>query len=92
MARDGHFNIFNARYVDDFSPVDPTCECRVCAQFTRAYLAHLFRSEEMLGPRLLSEHNVAMLNQLMRDARVAIRNGDWRVLADSLLGRTNPTR
>ncbi|HEY1429655.1 MAG TPA: tRNA guanosine(34) transglycosylase Tgt, partial [Candidatus Tumulicola sp.] len=49
MTRDGHFNIFNARYVDDFTPVDPTCDCRVCARFTRAYLAHLFRSEEMLG-------------------------------------------
>jgi queuine tRNA-ribosyltransferase len=88
MTRDGHFNIFNARYVDDFGPIDPTCECRVCAQFERAYLAHLFRSEEMLGPRLLSEHNVAMLNQLMRDARTAIRSGRWRVLAESQLGRT----
>jgi queuine tRNA-ribosyltransferase len=88
MTRDGYFNIFNARYVDDFAPVDPTCECRVCAQFGRAYLAHLFRSEEMLGPRLLSEHNVAMLNQLMRDARLAIRAGDWSVLAQSLMGRT----
>jgi queuine tRNA-ribosyltransferase len=88
MTRDGHFNIFNARYLDDFGPLDPTCECRVCAQFGRAYLAHLFRSEEMLGPRLLSEHNVAMLNQLMRDARTAIRSGGWSVLSQSLLGRT----
>jgi queuine tRNA-ribosyltransferase len=88
MTRDGHFNIFNARYADDFAAVDPTCECRVCAQFGRAYLAHLFRSHEMLGPRLLSEHNVAMLNQLMRDARAAIRAGTWNVLAQSLLGRT----
>jgi queuine tRNA-ribosyltransferase len=89
MTRDGHFNIFNAQYIDDFTPVDPACDCRVCAQFSRAYLAHLFRSQEMLGPRLLSEHNVAVLNQLMRDAREAIRGGRWRVLAQSLLGRSN---
>ncbi|MEO7201979.1 MAG: tRNA guanosine(34) transglycosylase Tgt [Candidatus Tumulicola sp.] len=89
MTRDGHFNIFNARYTDDFGPLDPNCGCRVCARFSRAYLAHLFRSEEMLGPRLLSEHNVTVLNDLMRDARTAIRAGRWRVLAESLLGRTN---
>ena len=77
MTRTEHFNIFNAAYVDDFSPLDPQCECAVCRSFTRAYLAHLFRSKEMLGPRLLSYHNVYVLNDLLRDARDAIAGGTW---------------
>lgn len=77
LTRDGHFNIFNARYVDDFTPLDPACDCYACATFTRAYLAHLFRSKEMLGPRLLSYHNVYVLDRLLRDARRAIEAGAW---------------
>jgi queuine tRNA-ribosyltransferase len=82
MTRTGHFNIFNAEYVADLSPVDPQCGCSVCRTFTRAYLAHLFRSKEMLGPRLLSYHNVYLLNDLMREARDAIERGAWSALRD----------
>ncbi|HTU82745.1 MAG TPA: tRNA guanosine(34) transglycosylase Tgt [Candidatus Acidoferrales bacterium] len=78
MTHDGEFNIFNAAYVDDFTPVDPQCECEVCATYTRAYLAHLFRSKEMLGPRLLSYHNVYLLGEVMRAARQAIEARAWR--------------
>jgi queuine tRNA-ribosyltransferase len=77
MARTGHFNLFNAAYVADFTPVDPQCDCSVCRTFSRAYLAHLFRSKEMLGPRLLSYHNVYLLNDLLREARHAIAGGTW---------------
>jgi queuine tRNA-ribosyltransferase len=77
MTRAGEFNIFNAAYVEDFSPLDPECTCAVCHTFSRAYLAHLFRSKEMLGPRLLSFHNVYVLNDLLRDARTAIVAGKW---------------
>ena len=77
LTRDGHFNIFNARYVDDFTPLDPGCDCFACATFTRAYVAHLFRSKEMLGPRLLSYHNVYVLGRLLHDARRAIEAGEW---------------
>ena len=77
MTRTGHFNVFNAAYVDDFSPLDPQCGCAVCRSFSRAYVAHLFRSKEMLGPRLLSYHNVYVLNDLLREARDAIAGGNW---------------
>ncbi len=77
MTRTGEFAIRNAAYTTDFAPVDATCDCYVCTTFTRAYLAHLFRSNEMLGPRLLSYHNVYLLNALMRDARAAIEAGAW---------------
>ena len=77
MTREGHFNIFNAAYVTDFAPVDASCGCYVCRTFSRAYLAHLFRAKEMLGPRLLSYHNVALLNDLMDEARKAIEARAW---------------
>jgi queuine tRNA-ribosyltransferase len=77
MTREGHFNIFNAACVTDFSPVDANCGCYVCRTFSRAYLAHLFRAKEMLGPRLLSYHNVALLNNLMEEAREAIEARAW---------------
>ncbi len=85
MTRKGEFAIRNAAYVRDFSPLDPDCACFVCTTFTRAYLAHLFRSNEMLGPRLLSYHNVFLLNDLMRDARAAVEAGSWQKFRDSVL-------
>jgi queuine tRNA-ribosyltransferase len=86
MTRRGEFAIRNAVYVRDFSPVDPECDCYVCSTYTRAYLAHLFRAGEMLGPRLLSYHNVYVLNSLMREARAAIEAGTWARFRDSVLG------
>ena len=88
MTRVGEFAIRNAQYTRDFSPIDAACSCFVCAQFTRAYLAHLFRSGEMLGPRLLSYHNVYVLNDLMREARDAIQAGTWPSFRDSVLRET----
>lgn len=85
MTRGGEFAIRNAAYVRDFTPLDPQCGCFVCTTFTRAYLAHLFRSNEMLGPRLLSYHNVYLLNDLMRDGRTAIEAGSWQKFRDSVL-------
>ncbi len=82
MTRDGDLNIFNAAFTRDFSPVDRRCDCSTCANFTRAYLAHLFRAKEMLGPRLLSYHNVYLVNALMREARDAISAGDWAPFRD----------
>lgn len=78
MTRDGEFNIFNAAYVSDFTPIDAACGCYTCTTFSRAYLAHLFRSKEMLGPRLLSLHNVYSLDELMSHARDAIASGSWQ--------------
>jgi queuine tRNA-ribosyltransferase len=85
MTRAGDFNIFNSTYVNDFTPVDAACDCTVCKTYTRAYLAHLFRSKEMLGPRLLSYHNVYVLNDLMRDARSAIDAGKWTEFSGVIL-------
>jgi queuine tRNA-ribosyltransferase len=86
MTRRGEFAIRNAAYVRDFTPIDPECDCAICTTYTRSYLAHLFRAGEMLGPRLLSYHNVYVLNSLMREARTAIEAGAWAQFRDSVLG------
>jgi queuine tRNA-ribosyltransferase len=83
MTLGGELNIFNAAFVRDRSPLDPRCDCSTCTTFARAYLAHLFRAKEMLGPRLLSYHNLYLVNSLMRDARAAIETGRWGTFRDA---------
>ena len=90
MTRSGEYNIRNAGYSRDFTPVDADCDCYVCSTYTRAYVHHLFRANEMLGPRLLSYHNVYVLNDLMRGAREAIEHNAWPAYRDRVLERTSP--
>jgi queuine tRNA-ribosyltransferase len=85
MTRAGEFHIKNATYTRDYTPLDPTCDCYVCTKYTRAYLSHLFRSDEILGPRLLSYHNIYILNDLMREARTAIEQGSWASFRDRVM-------
>lgn len=81
----GRVNLRNARHVDDFAPLDAGCDCAACAQFSRAYLAHCFRAGEMLGPRMVSVHNVAFMTRLTREARAAIVEGRYeRYRAEAL--------
>ncbi len=68
----GRINVRNAAYRDDLGPPDPVCPCRVCARTTRAYLRHLFKADEMLGPRLATYHNLFFLGRLLQDARAAL--------------------
>jgi queuine tRNA-ribosyltransferase len=77
MTHAGELNIFNAAFITDTSPLDPACDCSTCTTYTRAYLSHLFRAKEMLGPRLLSYHNVYLVNALMGEARSAIEAQQW---------------
>ena len=76
FTRDGRLNIKRTEYRTDPRPVDPDCDCSACTRFTRAYIRHLFVSDEILGLRLLSLHNVHFLLSLARAARRAILNGD----------------
>lgn len=62
----------NAAFIRDFSPVDPECACHTCTHFTRAYLAHLFRSHEMLASVLASVHNLHAINALVSSLRTAL--------------------
>ena len=76
FTREGRVNVENARFTTDDAPIDQECGCRVCRTWSRAYIRHLFRSREMLGPRLLSYHNVAFLVDLLAEAREAIQRGE----------------
>jgi queuine tRNA-ribosyltransferase len=71
----GVFNLRNARFADDGGPLDPACACPACVKHSRAYVHHLFKAEEMLGPMLLTWHNVRYYQDLTRGLRRAIREG-----------------
>ncbi len=66
----------------DFQPLDKNCDCYVCKTFSRAYLHHLFKSNEILGLRLLSYHNIYFFNKLMREIRESIKNETFDKLYD----------
>jgi queuine tRNA-ribosyltransferase len=74
-TRHGVHNMRNARFADDGGPLDPACSCPLCTRHSRAYLHHLFRCEEMLGPMLLTWHNIQYYQDLMAGMRAAIAAG-----------------
>jgi queuine tRNA-ribosyltransferase len=92
FTRDGRRSIKNAAWRLDPSPLDATCDCAACTRFSKAYIRHLFVTEEILGLRLLSLHNVHFLVALMREARSAIATGTFegwsRAWLDRYLHRT----
>ena len=77
LVRGERWNLKNARFREDFSPLDPECPCYVCKNFSRAYLNHLVRSREMLGYILLSLHNVTELVRFTQRIREAILNDSF---------------
>ncbi len=85
----GKINLKNARYQDDLGPLDPDCDCQVCATHSRAYLRHLYKSGEILAARSLSYHNVHLYLRLMEHIREAIRADRYRGFATAWLERTN---
>jgi len=91
FTRDGRLNIKRAEFRTDPSPLDPECDCSACTRFSRAYLRHLFVSDEILGLRLLSLHNVHFLLSLVRSARQAIQNGDLEQWSRDWLARYRTT-
>ncbi|MBL8669080.1 MAG: tRNA guanosine(34) transglycosylase Tgt [Alphaproteobacteria bacterium] len=72
FTRSGSLNMRNARFQEDERPLDPDCRCPTCATHTRAYINHLVKAGEMLGPILLTRHNLHYYQDLMRDMRAAI--------------------
>ena len=87
FTSDGRLNIKRAEFRNDPRPLDETCQCAACRRFSRSYLRHLFVSDEMLGMRLLSLHNVHFLVALMRAAREAIASGSFASWSQSWLDR-----
>lgn len=77
FTKDGNLTVRNAKYKEDFTPVDPECDCYCCRNFSRAYIRHLLNAGEILGGELLSIHNLRFLIKLMEDIREAIMNDSF---------------
>jgi queuine tRNA-ribosyltransferase len=73
FTREGKINLNNKKYYDDFSPLEKTCDCYTCKNYTRSYIRHLITTDEILGGRLLSIHNIRFLIKLTEDLREAIK-------------------
>ena len=85
FSHEGRLNVRNARFADDFTPLDPLCACPTCKNYSRAYLRHLVISKEMLGAILLSIHNLHFLINLTREARAAIGEGIYETYLNNWL-------
>ncbi len=82
FTHDGRLVVRNAKYAEDFTPLDPDCDCYACRNFTRGYIRHLFKAGEILALRLNSIHNIYFLTHMMTEIREAIE-------ADALLDWAN---
>ena len=77
MIHTGRMNMKNKQYERDFRPIEESCGCYTCRNYTRAYIRHLYKSEELLAFRLVTIHNLYFLLQFMRDMREAIVQGNF---------------
>lgn len=87
FTRDGRINIDGASYVEDQGPIDNTCDCYTCKNFTRSYINHLFRAKEMLAPMLASLHNVHFLVKLVADIRQSILDDSFLQFKEEFMRR-----
>lgn len=83
----GRYNITGSRYRRDFAPIDAECDCYTCANYTRAYLHHLFKAKELLAATLCTIHNERFVIRLLDDIRAAIPAGRFDELREHVLGR-----
>ncbi|MCD4688830.1 MAG: tRNA guanosine(34) transglycosylase Tgt, partial [Desulfuromonadaceae bacterium] len=86
FTKRGKIRLTNRRYRRDFFPVDPSCDCYCCQNFSRAYLHHLFRSNESLSATLSAIHNVHFYLNMMSQARQAIEQNDFKAFKTEFLG------
>ncbi len=90
FVADGVINIRNARHADDTGPIDASCACYTCRHYSRAYLRHLDKCGEMLGPRLATLHNLYFYLDLMRRVRAAIAAGRFAEFRRDFFARRRP--
>jgi queuine tRNA-ribosyltransferase len=89
FTRDGFLAIKNSRYAQDFSPVDNECACKVCKKYSRAYLRHLYKEQEILSSMLASYHNLYFLQTMMLEIRAAIAENKFQEYKTRFLRRFN---
>ncbi len=83
----GEMQLRNAPFKEDFGPIDPDCGCFTCRNYTRGYIRHLFNTDELLGLRLVSLHNIYFYAKLIEKSRKAIREGRFGKFKDDFLGQ-----
>ena len=81
----GEINIKNARHTKDPRPLDEACDCNTCKNYSRAYLHHLFKANEILGLMLLSDHNINFYQNMMMGIRKSIKNGNFENFSENFL-------
>lgn len=82
FTRSGKISIKQARFIEDEMPIDPECSCYVCRNYSRAYLRHLYQSNEILASVLNTTHNLYYYLQLMQDMRDAITAGMFKAFRE----------
>jgi len=85
FTRTGKMNIKNAKYKEDFTPIEDTCDCYACKHYTKAYIRHLITADETFGARLLSIHNIRFLIRMMEEIRISIENESFLEYKESFL-------
>jgi tRNA-guanine family transglycosylase len=90
-APENRLNLRNARFLDDPAPIQDGCRCRACRSFSRAYLAHLLRADELLFYRLATLHNLTFVTDFMARIRTALAEGNFPRLVSELSTRAQPT-
>lgn len=98
LARHGHaftktgkINLKNAKYKEDFTPVDTTCDCYACKHYTKAYIRHLIVANETLGQRLLSIHNIRFLIRLTEEIRTSIKEDRFKEYKQTFINQYTKT-
>jgi queuine tRNA-ribosyltransferase len=91
LTRQGRINMRNLEHAEDSAPLEAGCTCYTCTHFSRAYLRHLVKTNELLGHQLLTLHNLHLLITLMREMRAAILDGTFAAYAANFLATYRPT-
>lgn len=89
LTRDGDISIKRAEWTTDGTPIDAGCPCGTCQRYSKGYLRHLNRTDELTGHRLLTLHNLTYMYQLMADIRQYINEGSFAAFRDDLVMRRN---
>lgn len=91
LTSNGKVVVRNGRYKDDFTPLDDSCDCYACKNYTKAYLRHAINVGEMIGGMMISLHNITYLNNLMKDIREAIMQDSFTEFAEEFYAKTGET-
>ena len=92
FTRNGRMNIKNAKYKEDFSPIEESCDCYACKNYTKAYIRHLINVDETFGQRLLSIHNIRFLIKMTEEIRQAIKENRFLEYKEEFINKYNNSK